>query len=196
VIIFPQVPGLQACRLAEPLACGKLTLVLDKTGDSKKPTMKKRMNVKCSINPILDKIEIRPATEPEFSSSRRCILVVEDDAYIRELYSDVLGSTGYQVDSAKDGESGWEMLRAHSLTSNYDLLITDDKMPKLSGTELIQKLHSEHVNIPVILASGTLSVFAKDLKVAAVLNKPFLPDQLTKVVREVLHAENKEPGQL
>jgi len=151
--------------------------------------MKRRINVTNSIHLAADKIEIRPIAIP-----RQRILVVEDDAYVREMYSDVLASAGYQVDSAKDGEAGWQMLRANNAKPKYDLLITDNKMPKVSGFELIQRLRSEKLNIPVILASGTLPDI-RDLPVAAILEKPFLPNQLMEMVAGVLNA-NENAGQI
>jgi DNA-binding response OmpR family regulator len=63
-----------------------------------------------------------------------CILVVEDDLSILQLSTSVLKSSGFQVDTAVDGAAGWDALH----TSSYDLLITDNNMPKLSGVELVQ----------------------------------------------------------
>jgi YesN/AraC family two-component response regulator len=56
------------------------------------------------------------------------------------------------VDTAEDGEFGWEALQA----KNYDLLITDNNMPKVSGLELVKKLRSARMALPVILASGAM----------------------------------------
>ena len=76
------------------------------------------------------------------------ILVVDDDIDLRLLSAEVLFHSGYQVDTAEDGETGWEALQAR----NYDLLITDNKMPKVSGVELVKKLRSARMALPVILA--------------------------------------------
>src|SRR5947207_15490682 len=54
------------------------------------------------------------------------ILLVDDDILIREPAAKALSSSGYQVDTAEDGACGWEALHAGS----YDLLITDNSMPK------------------------------------------------------------------
>jgi CheY-like chemotaxis protein len=56
------------------------------------------------------------------------ILVVEDNALIRELNVHVLALLGYHVDGAEDGAAGWELLNAR----NVDLLITDNEMPRLN----------------------------------------------------------------
>lgn len=62
--------------------------------------MKKRINVTCSINLALDRIEIRPASAEPRSTGNR-ILVVEDNAFVREMYSDVLVSAG-QITKCQD----------------------------------------------------------------------------------------------
>ena len=116
------------------------------------------------------------------------ILVVEDDPSVRQLVSAVLTRSGYRVDTAEDGEAGWEMLLAASQSPDgYVLLITDNTMPKLSGIELIQKLRSARMTLPVILASGAVPPNTETLQLAAILPKPFTLDNLMKTVNAVLH---------
>jgi DNA-binding response OmpR family regulator len=123
------------------------------------------------------------------------ILVVDDDTDTRELNFEVLIRSGYQVDTAKDGEAAWQMLDAVRHTpAGYDLLITDNKMPKLSGVELIQKVRSAPMTLPVILASGTAPLNTVSLQLAAILPKPFSPDQLVETVKDVLHTANGDRG--
>ena len=59
-------------------------------------------------------------------------------------------------------------------------------MPKMSGVELIQKLHSTRMTLPVIMASGALPKNSEQLQLAAVVPKPFAPDELLQTVKEVL----------
>ena len=66
------------------------------------------------------------------------ILVVDDDEAFRRLNTEVLNCSGYQVDAAEDGAVGWEAIQAN----RYDLLITDNSMPKLTGVELVKKLRA------------------------------------------------------
>ena len=79
------------------------------------------------------------------------ILVVEDNIFIRRLNLEVLARSGYDVDTAEDGEDAWWALN----TSSYDLLITDNQMPKVSGVELLKKLRAARMDLPVIMATGT-----------------------------------------
>ncbi len=129
-------------------------------------------------------------------SSRR-ILVVEDDTGIRGLCSDALIKSGYQVNTAEDGKAAWKVLQAarHDPDS-YHLLITDNHMPKLSGIELIKKLRSAHMILPVILATGAAPMndeylhLAESLQLAAILSKPFSTDWLRQTVKKILHTGN------
>src|SRR5579872_6858146 len=110
------------------------------------------------------------------------ILVVDDDIFVRQTSADVLTLSGYQVDMAEDGEAGWEALHA----TPYDLLITDNNMPKVSGVELVQKVRSARMALPVILASGSLPPEDLNLQLDAMLQKPFSGDELLGTVKKVL----------
>jgi DNA-binding response OmpR family regulator len=122
------------------------------------------------------------------------ILVVEDDSDIRRLDAEVLKSSGYEVDTAEDGEAGLEkVLHAVSYAPDgYDLLITDNNMPKLTGVEMIKKLRAERMILPVIIATGTLPApeLTRNpwLQPAAMLLKPYTVEELLGTVRKVLRA--------
>jgi DNA-binding NtrC family response regulator len=123
----------------------------------------------------------------------RRILLVDDDNDLRQLYADVLVRSGYHVDTAKDGASGWRALNA----SRYDLVITDNTMPRVTGLDLIKKLRSEDMRLSVILASGTAPTEELNrcpwLQLDAVLPKPFSIEELLETVRAVLRATNSAP---
>src|ERR1700748_1598004 len=92
-------------------------------------------------------VETAPtASSHDKTSSPHHILLVDDDLYIRELYSSALIRQGYHVDTMTDGADAWKALQNHS----YDLLITDQVMPKLSGLELIKKLRLAKTRLPII----------------------------------------------
>ncbi|MGA2870357.1 MAG: response regulator [Verrucomicrobiota bacterium] len=116
------------------------------------------------------------------------ILVVDDDLYIRTIISSTLIQIGYQVDTANDGADAWKALNEVS----YYLLITDYKMPRVDGLELISKLRSQDKSLPVILVSGTMPVEALNrqpgLRINAVLEKPFTADELLDAVKRVADA--------
>ncbi|HWY32413.1 MAG TPA: response regulator [Candidatus Acidoferrum sp.] len=121
---------------------------------------------------------------------RQRILVVEDDAAIRRVNSEVLTYSGYQVDTAEDGAAAWETLQRQ----NYDLMITDNHMPRLTGIELIMKLHVARLALPVIMATGSspdehITRF-NPLQPARVLLKPYTFHELLASVKEVLQLTN------
>jgi DNA-binding response OmpR family regulator len=134
--------------------------------------------------------KIADAPAPDQTSPPDCIriLLVDDDFYIRELNAGVLIRFGYKVDTAVDGADAWKALNEQS----YDLLITDNRMPRVTGMELIKKLRSEDMMLPVILASGTVP--AEELKrhpwlqLDATLPKPFTITELLDTVKKVLRA--------
>ncbi len=116
------------------------------------------------------------------------ILLVDDDRPLRRMIAAVLSASGYQVDTADDGEAGWQALHAESYTPDgYDLLITDNNMPRLSGVSLIKKARSARLNLPVILASGDAPEHTESLRLAALLHKPFTADELVTTVKKALH---------
>jgi DNA-binding response OmpR family regulator len=123
----------------------------------------------------------------------RRILVVDDEPAVRLFSTAVLRRSGYEVDAAEDGAAGWEALHA----KNYDLLITDNQMPKISGVELIDKLHDSHMELPVIMASGAFPADELSrnppLHLAAALSKPFSGDQLLRTVNSVLGENENAP---
>lgn len=114
------------------------------------------------------------------------ILVVEDDSSIRQLNAEVLIRSGYDVDVAEDGAAAWTELSAES----YDLVITDNSMPKVTGVELLKKLHAARMDLPVIMATGKLPteefILHPWLQPAATLLKPYTIEDLLRAVKKVL----------
>jgi DNA-binding NtrC family response regulator len=78
------------------------------------------------------------------------VLVVDDDADARELIAQVLAQAGYDVDDAADG------FGALAKVSHYrpDLVLTDLRMPGMTGVDLAQRIHRIHGDVPVIIATG------------------------------------------
>jgi len=121
------------------------------------------------------------------SKPRYRILVVEDDPDIRSLNTEVLIHYGYAVDAAGDGALAYEAL----CSGRYDLMVTDNSMPKMTGLELLRKLHDTGLALPTIMATSLVpnADFQRQpwLMPAAALIKPYTLNDLVKKVREVLH---------
>ena len=122
------------------------------------------------------------------------ILVVEDDIFFRRLNTEVLLRSGYEVDAATDGAAAWRALNADS----YDLLITDNSMPKVSGVELLKKLRGARMALPVIMATGTLpeEEFTRYpwLQPAGTLLKPYTGEEILRMVKKVLREADGSVG--
>lgn len=117
------------------------------------------------------------------------ILVIEDDRAVRELMLQTLSRAGYNVLSAEDGNEGVNLFRSE----HPDLVITDIVMPQKEGFETIMELRKENPDVKVIAMSGGgrhgtedyLSV-ARKLGACRTVSKPFMRDEMLRVVREAL----------
>jgi len=118
-------------------------------------------------------------------SDRKSILVVDDEEVIREFLMEVLGED-YQITTAEDGEEAIQKIK----DENYDLIITDIKMPKVSGEEVVKFAREKDSDSRVIMISGYSSLFAATESVesgaCAFLSKPFSIKQLLQTVTDSL----------
>ena len=116
----------------------------------------------------------------------RRILVLDDDEMTRRVVALMLARVGYAVDTAEDGEQGWEAFGY----GRYDLLVTDNDMPRLSGMQLIERLRFAGLTIPVIVVSGSLELGEVEdypwLALAAILHKPFVFADLVSAARRAV----------
>jgi DNA-binding NtrC family response regulator len=116
------------------------------------------------------------------------ILVVDQNSDLRLLYTDALASPRCRVDVAEDGATAWEALQSR----RYHLLLTENEPPNLTGDELIAKLRSARMVLPVVLASGGRPMHKvgqnPSFQFAATLLKPFDLDALLYTVKNVLRA--------
>jgi two-component system cell cycle sensor histidine kinase/response regulator CckA len=129
------------------------------------------------------------AREPEPVTGTETVLVVEDDAHVRELVRLLLESNGYTVLSAQDPD---EAVRACT-DLGVDLLLTDVVMPNVSGQELAARVGAAAPHVRVLFMSGYSDEAVRRQGVldggAAFIEKPFTERGLTTKVREVLDAD-------
>lgn len=83
-------------------------------------------------------------------TTRTRVLVVDDDTDAREMLSAVLMQAGYDVDAAADGFAAL----AHVSRYRPDLVLTDLRMPGMTGVDLLQRIRRVHGDVPVIIATG------------------------------------------
>jgi two-component system, NtrC family, response regulator PilR len=119
------------------------------------------------------------------------IMIVDDEAGIRELLSEALLEKGFDVTSAKDGRESLRYLKS----KNFDLLITDINMPHLDGIELLKKMKTAGRKEKVVIMTGSAfdrSGLAKTIPhVYFQLKKPFKLNEFLRVVSVVLKTKNR-----
>jgi len=116
----------------------------------------------------------------------RRILVVEDEAPLRDLLVELLGQHGAAVTAAGDGAEGWQRLSEGA----FDLLISDQRMPQLTGLELLALVRERDIQLPVILISGhglegVEERLSGDPRLR-ILAKPFGIERLLSTIGELL----------
>ncbi|MDE2583193.1 MAG: response regulator [Rhodospirillales bacterium] len=119
---------------------------------------------------------------PTLAPKAATILVVDDDPQVREIVSEILGDFGHTVVAAGGGV---EALRLLDETPAIDLVITDVRMPDISGLELASRAQRERADLKVILISGYF--LAADVGLT-VLRKPFRMSELQAAVDAELAA--------
>jgi len=137
-------------------------------------------------------LETKPQTIPHSSDT---VLVVEDEAGVRELACQFLKVRGYAVLDAKDGPEALEVAGRYAGTIH--LILSDMVMPKMSGIELVRRLKAIRPDIRVLFMSG-YSVYSngdpeKEFPDVPVLQKPFSSISLVEMVRRVMDAKVPEP---
>ena len=120
------------------------------------------------------------------SSPPTRVLVIDDEAQIRDLLRAVLEGDGHEVELAEDGEIGMEKLDA----TEFDLVITDLRMPRAGGMEILGHLQKQGSKTLAMVATGFGSVegAVSALRAGAYdyITKPFHPDEIKKRVRNAL----------
>jgi CheY-like chemotaxis protein len=140
----------------------------------------------------------RPAARAAHAARSRLsgrVLVAEDEASIRELLEDLLGGWGLEVVVQPDGAAARDAFAEDP--QRFDLVITDQTMPKLTGLQLAKLVTRMRPGIPVILCTG----YGEDLKprelqaagVRTLARKPVEPEQLRELLRAALPTRNKAP---
>ena len=117
---------------------------------------------------------------------KKQVLVVDDEANLRRVLSALLMRDGYDVHTAENGEEALALLREH----HVDLVITDLKMPKMDGMDLLREVQRTAPDLPVVMltAHGTVDNAVEALKVGALdyLTKPFDQTEIRTVVQKAL----------
>ena len=119
------------------------------------------------------------------------VLVIDDNADIRETIRLMLNRQGYEVWLAPDGNSAMQLMDQPELASAVCTVVCDLVMPNGSGTDIITYLRKDHPAIPIIVCSGTDdTVFLRGILQDGVcdwMRKPVSRDMLVQKVRTAIH---------
>jgi len=124
-------------------------------------------------------------------SGKKSILVVDDDETVLLVLKEILLSKGYRVDTAETGTEAIEK----SNTRYYNLALLDIRLPDMSGTRLLAKMHRANPRMVKIMVTGYSSldyaIEAVNKGADAYLTKPVKPDSLLKVVEQKLKEQEE-----
>ena len=122
-------------------------------------------------------------TDPDPAPKR--LLLVDDDAHLRRSVSRLLRRAGWLVDEAGDGLEALELLA----TQPPALLLTDMRMPRMDGLQLIDAVRTRGLTLPIVVLSGYHDISVDDLLargVTAVMEKPVGPSLLRDTLRDLV----------
>lgn len=116
------------------------------------------------------------------------ILIVDDDFVVRGMASMALSRKGFEVQTAENGELAWAALQDR----DFDIIITDEQMPELSGLELCKRMQADPnlAGIPLALITAKAwelgPVVEQRIGILAVIEKPFSGRELCRTVNLLL----------
>jgi DNA-binding NtrC family response regulator len=121
-------------------------------------------------------------------------LVIDDEQIVLESVKKILEPENYDVDVSLDSRVGLEL----ALTNNYDVVLTDIRMPYIGGMRILRDIKRAKPSLPVIIITGyaTVKSAVQAMKLGATdyIEKPFTPEELVNAVRRALEiARKKEP---
>lgn len=121
-------------------------------------------------------------------SSRRKILYIDDDPNLVKIIEEIMDMMNYDIVTSIDSIRAMESIRSNP--SEFDLIITDMNMPKISGVQLCRELSEICPELPVILCTGSAVISDEDEimqnGVKKVIYKPYAINELIEAVDELL----------
>ncbi len=169
--------------------------VLRKNEQERQPTrvnsvVKEAIKLLRQSIPTTDENEFEPETEAldELPTGNERILLVDDEKSIVQMGQQMLEYLGYRVEIRNSPIEALECVHSHP--EQFDLVITDQTMPHMTGIELAQKLRQIESNIPIILCTGRSEHIkeqtTKEMGIRAVVIKPVFVREMAETVRKVL----------
>jgi DNA-binding NtrC family response regulator len=125
---------------------------------------------------------------------KKKVLVIDDEQIILDSVKKVLGAEDFQVDPAISSRDGLE----RAMSQDYDLVLTDIRMPEIGGMRVLRDIKRSKPALPVVIFTGyaTVQSAVQAMKLGAsdYIEKPFTPDMLVTTVKKVLEkAASEQP---
>ncbi|MBN2309650.1 MAG: PAS domain S-box protein, partial [Candidatus Hydrogenedentes bacterium] len=127
------------------------------------------------------------------------LLLVDDESSVLELGRELIGRLGYRVFAASSATHALDMFRANP--NRFDIIVTDQTMPKVTGAQLAAHVQQIRPGMPVIVTTGFSEVLTesntKALGIAEVLHKPFTRAEIARAIRRALdraHPDTAKPS--
>jgi DNA-binding NtrC family response regulator len=121
------------------------------------------------------------------------ILLIEDDADLLQLFTDALNASGYYVDKFTNPLEALSIFEHNS--HNYDLILSDVRMPEINGIDLIKKMKNINDNVTFVLMSAfdvsNYQEEMEEMELKTFMKKPMHIEQFIKAVNECIKHSNK-----
>lgn len=131
---------------------------------------------------------MQPASVPKLASARKVVLIIDDDAFIREAIADILAAEGIGCLATEDGAAGVALYGARR--AEIGMVLLDLSMPGLSGEETCRRIKALDPDAPIVISSGysnaDLAERFAPLGTVDFLQKPYRWADLVARVRQVM----------
>ncbi|WP_413580955.1 response regulator [Bdellovibrio sp. HCB288] len=121
------------------------------------------------------------------------LLIIDDEEDLREVLTAILEDSAEKIDTAANGIEGIEKLKHH----HYDAILSDEKMPKKSGLEVLKWMRENGIQTPFIMHTGygqkDIIQEAQNLGVFALIDKPWNEKKLIETVKTALQTGTAAP---
>ena len=140
------------------------------------------------IPQIPEELETDAVSDDDLPTGSERILFVDDEEALVEMAEDILAELGYEVTSRMNGREALELLKSDP--SRFDLVITDQTMPEMTGIDLAREIFSLRPNMPIIMCTGFSYLVDADKALAAGIKafamKPLTKREIARTIRNVL----------
>ncbi|WOO41599.1 hybrid sensor histidine kinase/response regulator [Rubellicoccus peritrichatus] len=147
--------------------------------------------------PLTDKVIVESPQDDKSASSlhrKYNVLLVDDEEFMRSLGIDILQSLGYRVTVASTGREAFELIQKNP--DYFDVILSDSRMPEMSGEELALETRKIRPNLPFILVTAFASIDGerrtKKCGIHGIVAKPFLIEDLKKALDQALSQREKD----